>query len=172
MPPLIRSARAIPARFDEAFRTGRPYSAATEVRFLGAELYRPDQLFRDPGLIALYRARAPAYFSQLLEAGDVEFLQRWAMGAGMPNDILFDVLPPPYNERGLGTAMMDRYLRARGIKPPDVMRPFPATDDQVRHAGELFERHFGHLGAPEQLQQRPAPSTYDLSQYRCDEAGA
>jgi len=160
------AAHAPPARwFGIAAQAGHRPSM---VRFLGAELYRPDQLFRDPGLIALYRTQAPRHFATLLEAGDVEFLQRWTMAAGLPNDILFDVLPPPYDQRGLGTAMMDRYLRARGIKPPEVMRPFPATPEQIELAGEIFERHFAQVQG-ERLPERMAPGLYDLAQYRCED---
>ena len=141
------------------------------VQFLVSERYRSDQLFRDPGLIPLFRANAPRYFLQLVEAGDIEMMQRWALTAGLPHDILFDVLPPPWNDRGLAAAMMQQSLLARGIPVPDVPRANPPTPEQQALAAQLYARHFAANAADQDvLRQRMAQSAYDLSQYRCDEA--
>jgi hypothetical protein len=141
------------------------------LQFLGADRYRADQLFRDPELIPLLRANGPRYFRALIDAGDPELLQRWAMSPGLPHDVLFEILPPPWNEPGLAAAMQRQAMLARGVTPPEVPVVHAPTPEQIELAKTLFARHFASTAADRaDLRQRRAASPYDVSQFRCDEA--
>lgn len=159
----------VPARyFHLAAQAGHRPSMA---QFLNAERFRADQLFRDPELIPLFRANAPRYFRQLLEEGDADLLQRWAMSAAMPHDILHDVLPPPWNDPGFAAAMQQQALLGRGIQPPPVPLRDPPTAEQVAEAERVYSRYFApRRPGDDELRRRQAASPYDLDAFRCEEA--
>ena len=160
----------VPARyFQLAAQAGHRPSM---IQFLNADRFRADQLFRDPELIPLFRTHAPRYFMQLLQEGDVELLQRWAMGSIVPHDILQDVLPPPYNDAGFAMAVQQQMLLARGIQPPtSVPVRDPPTAEQMAEAERLYSRYFAARRPDrDELRRRYGASPYDLDNYRCDEA--
>jgi hypothetical protein len=93
------------------------------------------------------------------------------MSPGLPHDVLFEVLPPPWNEPGLAAAMQQQAMLARGITPPEVPVVNPPTPQQIELAEKLFARHFAAQARDNaDLRQRSAASPYDVSQYRCDDA--
>jgi len=138
---------------------------------LGANLYEPDALFRDPGLVGLLRDIAPRYFATLLGRGDLALLDRWSVIGLQTDDPLRAALPPPWNRTDLAHAV--RTERALRHPPPN---PRPWTDDRPpalrEEAARVYERYFAAEAARAAQAAAPPRAEFgDLSHYECEEAG-
>lgn len=111
--------------------------------FLERRLYWPDQLFRDPGLIPLFRVEAPRYFRALLEAGDRSMLDRVQIaGAGTNGDMLLEVLPPPWNSRDVADEVLRLDVLAAGATGEPTRRAAvdPAVIAEARRIHDAWFR--------------------------------
>ena len=108
--------------------------------FLEDDLYRSDALFRDPGLVALLRTHGPRYFRRLIESGDPYMLDRVRAAQHQTGDMLFEVLPPPWNSPELASEILRARSQANGF--PGEPREGEADPALVAEAARLYDAWF------------------------------
>jgi len=104
---------------------------------LQEDLYRAEQLYRDPGLIPMLRADGPRWFRSLVESGDPAALQR-ARNAS-DRDFLPEILPPPWNTPDMANEILRQMHGSSPLYPPPA-QPFPA--EQMAEASRMRQDWF------------------------------
>lgn len=130
---------------------GRAGHAPSQIYYLSHDALTAGALLNDPALAAEWRASAPLFFRQRLEAGDSHLLELWAAAVALPEDSpLGVVLPSTWRRPGVVRALTE--LVDAQSPPPQVPRQrprLPVADAEERaEAQRLFDAYFRNAAAP------------------------